>query len=118
MGNNNNNNTNNNNTMKRGTKVKVKGLVKASEHNGKCGIVTKVSMPGEAGGSSRVGVKFSDDSGTTVLAIKIENLKLSTPTTTTRPRNKNSTIKRLNPLEYLVARKDGTVHIGSTANTI
>ena len=54
--------------MKRGTKVKVKGLVKASVHNGKCGIVTKVLIPGEAGGSSRVGVKLSDDSGTTILS--------------------------------------------------
>ena len=113
---NNNTNDNNNNIMTRGTKVKVKvkGLVKASAHNGKCGIVTKVSIPGEAGGSSRVGVKLSDDSGT-VLAIKIDNLE-SIPTITNHPRNSN--INRPNPLEYLVARKDGTVHIGSTANTI
>ena len=123
------NNKNNNNTMKRGTKVKVKGLVKASQHNGKFGIVTKasipgVSIPGEAGGSSRVGVKLSDENGT-VLSIKIENLEPTTPpptpsTTTNRPNNRNSnnTINRPNPLEYLIARKDGTVHIGSTANII
>jgi len=108
--NNNNNNKNNNNTMKRGTKVKVKGLVKASQHNGKFGIVTKASIPGKAGGSSRVGVKLSDESGT-ILSIKIENLESATPSTIT-------TISHLNPLEYLIARKDGTVHIGSTPNTI
>jgi len=60
--------------MKRGTKVKVKGLVKASVHNGKFGIVTKASTPGEG---RRVGVKLSDG---TVLAIKIGNLESSATT--------------------------------------
>mmetsp|Transcript_48318 Transcript_48318/g.54761 ORF Transcript_48318/g.54761 Transcript_48318/m.54761 type:complete len:295 (+) Transcript_48318:157-1041(+) len=32
--------------------------------------------------------------------------------------NNNNTSNRPNPYEYLVARKDGTVHIGSTPNTI
>jgi len=111
-------NNNNNNTIKRGTKVKVKGLVTASVHNGKLGIVTKVSISGEAGGSSRVGVKLSDDSGT-VLAIKIENLE-ATPTSTTNrlPNPRNNNINRPDPFEYLVGRKDGTVHIGSTPNNI
>ena len=124
-----NNNNSNINTKKRGTKVKVKGLVTASQHNGKFGIVTKASIPGasipgEKGGSSRVGVKLSDESGT-VLSIKIENLESTTPkttstTTTNRPTTCNSSnhINRPNPLEYLIARKDGTVHIGSTPNTI
>jgi len=128
--NDNNNNKKNNNiniTMKRGTKVQVKGLVTASVHNGKVGIVTTkvVSIPvGEAGGSSsssssRVGVKLSDENGT-VLSIKIENLELVSATTNClpNPRNSNSNNNRPNPLEYLVARKDGTVHIGSTPNNI
>jgi len=117
-------NKNNKDTMKRGTHVKVKGLVKASQHNGKFGIVTKVLIPGE-GGRRRVGVKLSDDSDT-VLNIKIENLELSSKSATTvtnlpnRPRNSysNSNSNRPNPYEYLIARKDGTVHIGSTTNTI
>jgi len=58
--------------MKRGTEVKIKGLVKASVHNGKFGIVTKASTLGEG---RRVGVKLSDG---TVLAIKIENLESAT----------------------------------------
>ena len=94
---------NNNNITEQGKEVKIKGLVKASKHNGKFGIVTKVSIPGEEG---RVGVKLSDDSGI-VLNIKIENLE-SLATVADRP----------NPSEFLVARKDGTVHIGSTPNTI
>ena len=32
--------------------------------------------------------------------------------------NNNSNISRLDPCEYLVGRKDGTVHIGSTPNII
>ena len=113
------NNNNNNTTIKRGTMVKVKGLVTASKHNGKLGIVTKVSIPGEVGGSSRrVGVKLSDDSGT-VLAIKIENLEATPIITTNRlPNPRNNNINRPDPLEYLVGRKDGTVHIGSTPNDI
>ena len=111
------NNTNNSNNKKinaieRGTKVKVKGLAKATQHNGKFGIVTKVSSSEEAGGSRRVGVKLLDDDGT-VLSIKINNLELSALTTSSK-----KTTNRPNPLEYLTARKDGTVHIGSTPNTI
>mmetsp|Transcript_27518 Transcript_27518/g.29682 ORF Transcript_27518/g.29682 Transcript_27518/m.29682 type:complete len:91 (+) Transcript_27518:54-326(+) len=90
--------------MKRGTKVKIKGLVKASVHNGKFGIVTKASTLGEG---RRVGVKLSDG---TVLAIKIENLESFS--------SEGTKSNRLNPYEYLVARKDGTVHIGSTPNVI
>lgn len=56
--------------MKLGTKVRIKGLVKAAKHNGKTGLVTKASAPGQG---KRVGVKLLDDSGV-VLAIKIENL--------------------------------------------
>ena len=56
--------------MKTGTKVRIKGLVKAAKHNGKIGLVTKASAPGEG---NRVGVKLQDGSGS-VLAIKIENL--------------------------------------------
>jgi hypothetical protein len=55
--------------MKPGTKVRIKGLVKAAKHNGKSGLVTKASAPGQG----RVGVKIQDGSGT-VIAIKIENL--------------------------------------------
>ena len=99
LGSNNNNSNSNNNIMKRGTKVKVNGLVKTSKHNGKFGVVTEVLIPGEAASSSRVGVKLLDDSGT-VLNIKIENLELSYK------------------YECLVGRKDGTVHIGSTPNVI
>jgi len=55
--------------MKPGTKVRIKGLVKAAKHNGKTGLVTKASAPGQG----RVGVKIQDGSGT-VIAIKIENL--------------------------------------------
>jgi len=104
---NNDDDNNNNNVMKPGTKVIVNGLVKASKHNGKFGIVTKVSIPGEGG--RRVGVKLSDDSGT-VLNIKIKNLE-SSVTLTNR-------INRPDPCDYLVGRKDGTVHIGSTPNDI
>ncbi|VEU39828.1 unnamed protein product [Pseudo-nitzschia multistriata] len=66
-------------TMRRGTKVRVKGLVKAAKHNGKIGIVTKATAPGEG---QRVGVKLQDGSG--VLAVKIENLEeiKSSPRTT------------------------------------
>jgi len=32
--------------------------------------------------------------------------------------NNNNTSNRLDPYKYLVARKDGTVHIGSTPNII
>ena len=98
-----------NNVIPRGMKVQVKGLVKASIHNGKYGIVTKVSVPGEAGGSPsrRVGVKLLDDRGT-VLSIKIENLESAVTMNNRRP----------NRYEYLVARKDGTLHIGSTPNMI
>merc|ERR1712238_612709 len=81
---NNTNNNNDNNTMKQGAKVIIKGLVKASKHNGKFGIVTKVLIPGEEG--RRVGVKLLDNSGT-VLNIKIDNLE------------------SLNPFDYLVGRK-------------
>ena len=56
--------------MKLGTRVQIKGLVKAANHNGKTGLVTKALAPGKG---RRVGVKLQDDSGT-VLAIKIENL--------------------------------------------
>lgn len=45
--------------------------MKASMHNGKFGIVTKVSTAGEG---RHVGIKLPDG---TVLAIKIENLELS-----------------------------------------
>ena len=57
--------------MKIGTKVRIKGLVKAAKHNGKTGLVTKASAPGKG---RRVGVKLQDGSGT-VIAIKIENLE-------------------------------------------
>jgi hypothetical protein len=56
--------------MKIGTRVRIKGLVKAAKHNGKTGLVTKASAPGNG---RRVGVKLQDGSGA-VLAIKIENL--------------------------------------------
>ena len=118
-----NDDNNNNDRMKRGAPVKVKGLVNASKHNGKSGIVTKVlpSAEGEVeeGGRRRVGVKLSDDSGT-VLNIKIENLELSSSTTATmsnRP-NPSRNSNRPDPFEYLVGRKDGTVHIGSTPNDV
>mmetsp|Transcript_29593 Transcript_29593/g.62766 ORF Transcript_29593/g.62766 Transcript_29593/m.62766 type:complete len:244 (+) Transcript_29593:79-810(+) len=55
--------------MKPGTKVRIKGLVKAAHHNDKVGVVTKAIAPGEA----RVGVKLSDG---TVLAVKTGNLEV------------------------------------------
>lgn len=100
------NNNNYNNITKSGTQVKVKGLVNASEHNGKIGIVTnsKVctsSIRGEE--HHRVGVKLSDDNGSTVVvAIKLKNLDTNHP----------------NPHAYLIGRKDGTIHIGSTPNAM
>mmetsp|Transcript_105370 Transcript_105370/g.214832 ORF Transcript_105370/g.214832 Transcript_105370/m.214832 type:complete len:274 (-) Transcript_105370:77-898(-) len=96
--------------MKPGTRVRIKGLVKASKHNGKTGLVTKASAPGNG---RRVGVKLQDGSGA-VLAIKIENLdkleespaaktpKATTPktkTTATAPTlPKERTLKRDNAL--------------------
>ena len=109
-------NNDNNNTMKPGTTVIVKRLVNAFKHNGKVGIVTKVlpSAAGEEWGRRRVGVKLLDSSGT-VLNIKIENLQsIVTMNNGSNPCNSN----RPDPLEYLVGRKDGTVHIGSTPNDI
>eukprot|EP00536_Pseudo-nitzschia_multiseries_P002845 jgi/Psemu1/63854/estExt_Genemark1.C_390081 len=98
--------------MKPGTKVRVKGLVKAAKHNGKIGIVTKRSVPGDG---QRVGVKLRDGSG--VLAVKIENLEairnisstsMSTSTSTSKPTStaktptpslpKERTLKRDNAL--------------------
>ena len=55
--------------MKAGTRVRIKGLVSASHHNGKTGTVTGTSAPVEG----RVGVKLDDDAR--VLAIKIGNLE-------------------------------------------
>ena len=87
-------------------KVKVKGLVKATKHNGKAGIVTNVLIPGEEG--CRVGVKLEDDSGT-ILNIKIENLVIL---------RSNISSDGSDRYAYLVARKDGTMHIGSTPEII
>lgn len=56
--------------MKPGTKVKIKGLVKAAQHNGKVGIVTKSTAP-----DARVGVKLADGK---TLAVKSENLDVLT----------------------------------------
>ena len=117
-------NNNNNNIIKPGTKVKVKGLVNASVHNGKVGIVTNskvctTSLPGEE--HRRVGVKLSDgNGGTVVVAIKIKNLELSyasaSVSTTMLTTTTNTNCPNLH--EYLVGRKDGTVHIGSTPHAI
>merc|ERR1712194_306527 len=116
---------NNNNIIKPGTQVKVKGLVNASVYNGKIGIVTnsKVctsSIPGEE--HRRVGVELSDDNGgTVVVAIKIENLESSSAAAASAPTTTRTTTidtDRLNRYTYLVGRKDGTVHIGSTPNVI
>ena len=67
--------------IKKGTKVKIKGLIKASSHNGKIGIVVKErevssssSSSSGGDGNSRLGVKLLDNSGK-ILAIKIENLE-------------------------------------------
>mmetsp|Transcript_64907 Transcript_64907/g.72537 ORF Transcript_64907/g.72537 Transcript_64907/m.72537 type:complete len:109 (+) Transcript_64907:89-415(+) len=108
--------------MKRGTKVKIKGLVKASVHNGKIGIVqsSKVctsSIPGEE--HRRVGVEISDDNGgTVVVAIKIDNLELASASASATTMTTTNNTNRPNPYEFLVGRKDGTVHIGSTPNAI
>jgi hypothetical protein len=68
--------------MKRGTKVKIKGLVKAAVHNGKIGIVTKEQAPSASGEQERrVGVKLMDSGK--VIAVKIENLELITTTAKT-----------------------------------
>ena len=52
--------------MKTGTKVKVKGLVKAAQHNGKIATVIKTIAPDD-----RIGVKLDDGK---TLSIKQENL--------------------------------------------
>ena len=79
--------------MKRGTKVKIKGLVKAAVHNGKIGIVTKEQASSASGEQERrVGVKLMD--GGKVIAVKIENLEPITTTTTTAtivPEKNNNT---------------------------
>ena len=84
--------------MKRGTKVKIKGLVKAAVHNGKIGIVTKEQASSASGEQERrVGVKLMDSGK--VIAVKIENLELITTTAKTTAvvakktnnTNKNST---------------------------
>ena len=113
------NNNNSSNIMKqRGTKVKIKGLVNASKHNGRFGIVTRVlpSAAGEKGGRRRLGVKLSDerfsDENGTVLSIKIENLVVAYDLATMI--DTNCPI----PHECFTARKDGTVQIGSTPNDI
>ena len=70
--------------MKKGTKVKIKGLVNAAIHNGKIGIVVKEqevasssssssSSSGGGGTTSRLGVKLLDSGK--ILAIKMENLE-------------------------------------------
>ena len=51
--------------------MRIKGLVKAAQHNGKIGTITKSKAPGEG----RVGVKLDGDKGT-VLAVKRSNLDL------------------------------------------
>lgn len=84
--------------MKPGTKVRIKGLVKAAKHNGKTGLVTKASAPGKG----RMGVKLQDGSGV-VLAIKIENLvELKAAATASSTRGptlpKERTLKRKNGL--------------------
>jgi len=110
--NNNNNDDDNTNTTinsttpKPGTIVKIIGLLEASKHNGTLGIVTNVLIPGEGG--PRVGVKLYDDTGA-ILAIKINNLESAA----TRIINNNNNINHSSSNEYLVGRKDGTVHIGS-----
>ena len=55
-----------------GTKVKIKNLVKAAQHNGKVGIVVKTNAPDDG----RVGVKLAAADGGKTLSVKIENLEL------------------------------------------
>ena len=115
-------NNNNNHIIKPGTKVLVKGLVNAFVHNGKIGIVTnsKVgtsSIPGEE--HRRVGVEISDDNGgTVVVAIMIKNLESAAASASASATMMTTTTNTNlpNPYEYLVGRKDGTIHIGSTPN--
>lgn len=88
--------------MKPGTKVRIKGLVKAARHNGSIGVVTKATAP-----DARVGVKLGDG---TVLAIRTDNLEVvmtndtaaSTSTTTSKSSTsdlpKQRTLKRDNAL--------------------
>jgi hypothetical protein len=59
--------------MKRGTKIKRVGLVKAAIHNGKIGIVTKEQVSSGFGEGRRVGVKLVD--GGKVIAVKIGSLE-------------------------------------------
>jgi uncharacterized Fe-S cluster-containing radical SAM superfamily enzyme len=66
--------------MKRGTKVKIEGLVKAAIHNGKIGIVTKEQVSSDFREGRRVGVKMVD--GGKVIAVTIGNLE---PIATKRP---------------------------------
>mmetsp|Transcript_55345 Transcript_55345/g.59959 ORF Transcript_55345/g.59959 Transcript_55345/m.59959 type:complete len:104 (-) Transcript_55345:134-445(-) len=84
---------------------------KLAGYNGKVDVVTKVkSIPGEG---RHVEVKLLDDSDT-VLNIKIDNLEMLLPLSVNNNNTRNNSSDRLNPYEYLVARKDGTMHIGST----
>ena len=103
------NNNNNNNKIKLGTKVKVKGLVKASVHNKKIGIVRSLkvctsSIPGKE--HRRLGVEISDDNGgTVVVAIKIENLETVLASASATMMTTTTNTNRPNPHEYLVGRK-------------
>lgn len=96
--------------MKKGTKVRIKGLLNAAQHNGKIGIVTKASAPGEG---ERVGVKLQDGSGA-VLAIKIENLDvvndhLVTTTKTTTSKQPSLPTERTLKREHALLREvDGS----------
>ena len=85
--------------MKKGTKVKIKGLVNAAIHNGKIGIVVKEqevassslsssSSSGGGGTTSRLGVKLLDSGK--ILAIKMDNLE---PITTTKTKTTTMTNK-------------------------
>jgi len=61
-----------------GSHVKIHGLVNASQHNGKIGIVVKgaATTPGETKNSQqRLGVKLQDGSNK-VLAVKLDNLEV------------------------------------------
>ena len=63
-------------TMKEGTKVKIKGLVKNLFFNDKIGIVVKEA----SGDEERAGVKVIDPNGcTAVLGVKIGNLEFISP---------------------------------------
>lgn len=89
--------------MKKGTQVKIKGLIKASIHNGKIGVVIKEQA--SSSWSDRVGVKLLDNSNSgKTLAVKIENLEPIT-TTPAKKQKKNAKHRSEDDIHQLVTNR-------------